>query len=158
MSDLTLKRGCGKTFDGENWKLVGDGKWKFHPLYIPNGSEPFIGLRQIRGVEHAVFTCLDEDFFAQPVEVCKLPESSDMGEILSHPLPGEVVVEVVSEVSLPEPEPEDVRATSEELNEEPVVETIIAPWQSRSNPNPEVDSIQVPQKKSLPKPQPKQGI
>lgn len=80
--DLKLKRGYGRSFEGENWKLAKDDKWSHHRLYIPYGEEPFHGTRMIDGVEHAVFRCRNDDFFAQPVEICALPVPEDPMEVL----------------------------------------------------------------------------
>jgi hypothetical protein len=83
VAELRLKRGFGMVFRGENWRLAGDARWERHPMYVPNGREPLAGTRQIGGVEHAVFRCLDDDFLAQPVAVCELPVPEDPLEILS---------------------------------------------------------------------------
>jgi hypothetical protein len=82
---MTLKRGCGLTFTGENWKLAGDTKWERAPLYIPNAShqEQFMGTRLIKNKTYAVFKCLNDDFLAQPVNICELPVSKDDYAILS---------------------------------------------------------------------------
>ena len=74
---LTLKRGSGRTFDGENWKLVADGKWGVQILYVPHAleKEQHVGNRMIDGVDHAVFRCLNDEFFAQPVSVCEKPRN-----------------------------------------------------------------------------------
>jgi len=80
---VTLKRGRGLRFEGENWKLAGEGRWLEHRLYVPNGNEPLMGSRVLRGKEHTVFRCLDDDFFAQPSEICELPDPKDPLEVLS---------------------------------------------------------------------------
>jgi hypothetical protein len=80
---LTLKRGRGKVFPGANWKLVGDAGWAEHRLYVPSRREPLVGTRLIDGVEHAVFRCLDDEYMAQPVEVCRLPDPEDPTEVVS---------------------------------------------------------------------------
>jgi hypothetical protein len=91
MSDLKLKRGCGLSFDGTNWNLAGDNKWKDCPAldrdgnqasYVPSGNEPFMGLKTIRGIPCAVFQCFNDDFIAQPVRICELPIPEDPMEIL----------------------------------------------------------------------------
>lgn len=81
--ELTLKRGRGLVFPGSNWKLVGDERWTEHPMYVPNGREALVGTRLIGGVEHAVFRCLDDEYMAQPFEVCQLPVPKDWNEVLS---------------------------------------------------------------------------
>lgn len=83
MAELKLKRGWGKVFRGENWRLAGDGRWEDHPMYVPNGREPLAGTRLIGGRDFAVFRCLDDDFLAQPVSTCELPVSEDPLEVLS---------------------------------------------------------------------------
>lgn len=80
---LTLKRGRGRVFPGSNWKLAGDERWAEHHLYVPNGMEKIVGSRPIGGVEHAVFRCLDDEYMAQPFEVCQLPDPKDWTEVLS---------------------------------------------------------------------------
>jgi len=80
--ELKLKRGSGLAFDGENWKLAGDSKWEKQPLYVANGYEEFMGLRVLHGQEHAIFRCLNDTFFAQPTDICKLPVPSDPMEVL----------------------------------------------------------------------------
>lgn len=82
---LTLKRGFGRVFGGENWRLAGDSKWAPHRLYVPSGEEPMAGTRGIDGVAHAVFRCKDGDFFAQPVATCEMLPPDDLLEVLSHP-------------------------------------------------------------------------
>ena len=81
---LTLKRGSGRTFDGANWKLVADKKWEVNVLHIPHAleKEKHVGNRMIDGVDHAVFQCLDDQFFAQPVSICELPKPSDPIEVV----------------------------------------------------------------------------
>ncbi len=80
---MTLKRGRGLCFGGENWKLAGEDKWREHRLYVPNGRERLYGTRTLRGREHAVFRCLDDEFLAQPSEICELPDPGDPMEVLS---------------------------------------------------------------------------
>lgn len=79
---LTLKRGSGLTFNGTNWNLVAEKKWTVHVLLVPNGKEKFMGKRMFGGVEHAVFQCLNDEFFAQPVSICELPKPADPGEVV----------------------------------------------------------------------------
>ncbi len=79
---LSLKRGSGRVFSGENWKLASESKWEYQKLYVPNGCEPYVGSRDIDGQEFSVFKCLDDDFFAQPTEICRLPEPKDPMEIV----------------------------------------------------------------------------
>jgi hypothetical protein len=80
--ELTLKRGSGLTFDGTNWNLVSEKKWGVQVLLVPNGKEKYMGNRTFGGVEHAVFQCLNDEYFAQPVSVCKLPKPDDPGEVV----------------------------------------------------------------------------
>src|SRR5512135_678961 len=80
--ELTLKRGSGLTFDGTNWNLAAENKWQIQELLVPNGREKFLGKRSFGGVEHAVFQCLNDDFFAQPVSICELPIPEDPMEVL----------------------------------------------------------------------------
>ncbi len=80
--ELTLKRGSGRSFNGSNWNLVSDAKWETHSLYVANGREKYLGNRPIDGIEHAVFQCLDDTFFAQPINVCELPAPEDPLEVL----------------------------------------------------------------------------
>ncbi len=82
MEELTLKRGSGRTFFGSNWNQVAEQKWEVQVLYVPNGREKYQGNRILDGVEHAVFICLDDGFFAQPVEICKLPKPVDLMEVV----------------------------------------------------------------------------
>jgi hypothetical protein len=79
---LTLKRGSGRHFDGQNWKLVADQKWGVQVLFVPHAleKEKYVGNRMIDGVEHAVYQCLNDEFFAQPVSICELPKPDDMTE------------------------------------------------------------------------------
>lgn len=79
---LTLKRGSGRHFDGQNWKLVADQKWGIQVLFVPHAleKEKYVGNRMIDGVEHAVYQCLNDEFFAQPVSICELPKPDDMTE------------------------------------------------------------------------------
>jgi len=96
---LTLKRGSGLSFDGENWKLASDSKWVKTPQIVPHSHriEEFMGTRMLLGVEHAVFRMLNDDYFAQPVDICRLPIPEDAMEVLydvyidyveeSHPAP-----------------------------------------------------------------------
>lgn len=79
---LSLKRGSGRVFSGDNWKLVSDSKWEYQKLYVPNGYEPYVGSRVIDGQEFSIFKCLDDDFFAQPIQICSLPEPKDPMEIV----------------------------------------------------------------------------
>jgi len=79
--ELTLKRGSGLTFDGSNWNLASEKKWQVQVVFIPNGKEKHMGNRFFGGVEHAVFQCLNEEFFAQPISICKLPISKDPMEV-----------------------------------------------------------------------------
>ena len=77
---LTLKRGSGLTFRGTNWKSVSDSAWEVQVLFIPGYPPPkeaYQGNRLINGVEHAVFQCLNDDFLAQPVNICELPPPKD---------------------------------------------------------------------------------
>lgn len=80
--ELTLKRGSGLTFDGTNWNLVAEKKWQVHLLLVPNGKEKFMGKKMFGGVEHAVFQCLNDEFFAQPVSICEMPKPDDPGEVV----------------------------------------------------------------------------
>jgi hypothetical protein len=81
---LTLKRGSGRHFDGQNWKLAGDKQWVVQPLFVPHAleKEKHVGNRMIDGVEHAVYLCLNDEFFAQPVSICELPKPADMTEVM----------------------------------------------------------------------------
>ncbi len=83
MADPTLKRGRGLSFEGENWRLAGEARWEEHRVYVPNGREKFLGVRALRGVEHAVFRCMNDDCLAQPSEICELPAPADPTEVLS---------------------------------------------------------------------------
>jgi hypothetical protein len=77
---LTLKRGSGWTFSGTNWKSVSDKAWEIHVLFIPGfppGREKHVGSREINGIPVEVFQCLNDDFFAQPVNICELPIPKD---------------------------------------------------------------------------------
>jgi hypothetical protein len=80
--ELTLKRGSGLTFEGTNWNLTSEKKWMVQVLLVPNGKEKYMGNRTFGGVEHAVFQCLNDDYFAQPVSICKLPVPKDPMEVL----------------------------------------------------------------------------
>lgn len=73
---MRLKHGEILVFEGANWRLAGDSKWRPQPRYVPNYWEKPVGLRKIGGVEHAVFQVLTGDFAAQPRTLCeqKLPE------------------------------------------------------------------------------------
>lgn len=79
--ELTLKRGSGLTFDGSNWNLVSENKWQVQTLFVPSGKEKHLGNRRFGAVEHAVFQCLNDEFFAQPLDICKLQASEDPLEI-----------------------------------------------------------------------------
>ena len=81
--NLKLKRGSGRKFDGSNWKLASDKKWEVQTLFVPHAleKEKYVGNRSIDGVEHAVFLCLNDEFFAQPVSICELPKSENVEEI-----------------------------------------------------------------------------
>jgi len=81
--DMKLKRGRGLVFLGENWRLAGENRWAEHALYVPNGMEKHAGRRDLRGAPHEVFRCLDEDYLAQPSEICALPVPEDPLEVLS---------------------------------------------------------------------------
>ncbi len=83
LMNLTLKRGFGRIFAGENWRLAGERKWTRTPRFVPTGNEPFQGTRLLDGAEHAVFRCSDDDFLAQLVSVCELPVPEDGLEVLS---------------------------------------------------------------------------
>jgi hypothetical protein len=80
--ELTLKRGSGLMFDGTNWNLAAENKWRVQVLLVPNGKEKFLGMKTFGGVEHAVFQCLNDEFFAQPKTICKLPVPEDPAEVL----------------------------------------------------------------------------
>lgn len=82
MAELILKRGSGRNFDGENWKLAAEKKWEVQELYVPNGKEQYMGNRAFDAVEHAVFRCLNDEFFAQPVHICELPKPEDPMEVI----------------------------------------------------------------------------
>lgn len=88
MVELKLKRGYGRSFVGENWQLVGESKWTHHRHYLPNGREPFHGVRKLDGVDHAVFRCFNDDFFAQPVGLCEFSVPEDPMEVMAEPPEG----------------------------------------------------------------------
>lgn len=92
-TDLKLKRGSGKTFEGQNWQSVKEDKWEQHMMYVPSGQEKYMGSREIDGTTHAVFQCLDDSFLAQPVSICELPTSED---------PLKVIYQVQASVKTPE--------------------------------------------------------
>lgn len=98
-NNLTLKRGSGKSFEGKNWQLAGDNSWDYHYLYIPNGMEKFFGLREIEKTQYAIFMCLDDTFFAQPVSICELPIPDDCMTVV-------YLVEKPIEVNLESKKPE----------------------------------------------------
>ena len=104
---LTLKRGYGRCFNGENWKSVKDSKWVHHRVYVPYGEEPLHGTRLIDGVEHAVFRCRNDDFFAQPVALCELPPATDPMRIYAE-MPEDAVEEMLPPRDHRPPEPEPV--------------------------------------------------
>lgn len=76
-SNLTLKRGSGLVFEGSNWSLSSERNWTAHKLMIPTGNEPFVGFRSFDGVEHAIFLCSDDEYFAQPKFICEAPQSEN---------------------------------------------------------------------------------
>jgi hypothetical protein len=79
---LCLKRGSGWTFDGANWNLASEKLWGIHQLLVPNGKEEHVGMRDLHGLHVAVFKLLNDGFFAQPLNICKLPIPKDPLEIL----------------------------------------------------------------------------
>jgi hypothetical protein len=79
---LSLKRGSGWVFGGENWKLASDKLWEVHPLLIPNGREEHVGSRVVHSHQVEVFRLLNDEFFAQPKTICKLPVPEDPLEVL----------------------------------------------------------------------------
>ena len=82
---LTLKRGSGRIFTGTNWNLAADRNWEVHVMFVPGSPAPkekYMGNRDIDGIPHCVFQLLDDDFFAQPIEICELPISEDDEEVL----------------------------------------------------------------------------
>jgi hypothetical protein len=80
--ELSLKRGSGLVFDGENWQTVSEKRWHWQPIYVPSQREVFVGRRQLAGQEFAVFRCLDDEFLAQPVNICELPIPEDPVEVV----------------------------------------------------------------------------
>ena len=54
-------------FGGQNWKLVKDSGWEYQRFYLANGMEKHVGTRILRGQEHNVFRCLNDEYVAQPV-------------------------------------------------------------------------------------------
>ena len=81
--ELNLKRGRGLSFEGVNWKSSGDSYWSETKHVLPNGEEQILGSRSIRGVDHTIFLCKNDTFFAQPTSICLLPKSNDPMEIQS---------------------------------------------------------------------------
>jgi hypothetical protein len=79
---LSLKRGSGWVFGGENWKLASDKLWEVHPLLIPNGREEHVGSRVVHSHQVEVFRLLNDEFFAQPKTICELPVPEDPAEVL----------------------------------------------------------------------------
>ncbi len=81
--ELTLKRGSGRHFPGQNWKTAAEKHWvRQHSHIVPSGRETHVGLRELDGVPHAVFQCLNDEFFAQPVDVCEKPIPEDPMEVV----------------------------------------------------------------------------
>ncbi len=81
--ELTLKRGSGRHFPGQNWKTASDKNWlRQYDHIVPSGRETLVGNRDFDGIPHAVFQCLNDEFFAQPVSVCELPVPEDPLEVL----------------------------------------------------------------------------
>lgn len=89
MTDMCLKRGWGLVFSGYNWDTSPESRWEFHRMFVPSGREPMVGTRRINGEEHAVFQCLDDDFFAQPVALCRAAPPLDPCEVVRPPPPEE---------------------------------------------------------------------
>jgi hypothetical protein len=86
--ELTLKRGSGRSFTGTNWQAISDKKWEVHALLVPSGKEKLVGCRLIDDVTHSVFLMLNDEYFAQPTNVCELPMPEDpMTEIYSLDVP-----------------------------------------------------------------------
>jgi hypothetical protein len=78
----SLKRGEGLSCSDKAWDLP-TSNWIYWPTYVPNGYESFLGLKKFKGLEFGVFQCMDDSFYAQPVEILQQATPRDPMKVVS---------------------------------------------------------------------------
>ncbi len=76
LNNYTVKRGEGLSCNGKAYDHP-KSEWVFWPIYVPNGCEVYLGEKEFLGELFGVFQCLDDSFYAQPVDILKLPIPKD---------------------------------------------------------------------------------
>lgn len=77
-----LKRGEGLSCHDKAWDLP-SSNWEFWPTYLPNYMEEYLGEKEFLNVRFGVYRCMDDSFYAQPVDILSAPKCRDPMKIVS---------------------------------------------------------------------------